>query len=233
MTPEVKAEIAAAVSGMGEQIAKQLTGGKTPDLAKAYVAFWGAVANVVKDAQNPHLKNNYASLEATMAVVKPALAANGLALLTIPGVVRDGNVTITTMLVHSSGQAWTFSTDIPLGEKIDKKTNLRKPAGPQEMGSCISYGRRYITQAISGMAAVDDDGEAASSVASDDEREEDTANAAGAISDLEARIGASTTVEGLQELKAAVSATGDKALVVKYLARREELKMALNKKKEK
>ncbi len=173
-------------AAVAEQVVAQLGQNRSSELAKAYVAFWGQVANVVKDAQNPHLKNNYATLEATMRVLKPALAANKLALLSVPGPVRDGNMSITTMLVHESGQSWSFSTELPLGEKTDKKTGKVIPATAQSAGSCITYARRYVALAIAGIAPVDDDGEAASNQPDpvESNEAEDAAQAAQPKSDL-------------------------------------------------
>ncbi len=221
---------------MADQIAAAMATRKQPDLAKAYVAFWGEVPNVVKNAQNPHLKNNYANLEATMAVVKPVLSKHGLALLVMPGVVQGGNVAITTKLVHETGQYWDFTTEVPLGETLDKKTGKVKPPTPQAMGSCISYGRRYIVQAISGMAAVDDDGEAASQSVAEPEAESPGEEAAPADDDAVARltgaIKAISTKKGtgyagivtLEGLKAEVQAAGDAELGRLYMAKRSELK---------
>ncbi len=224
-----------ASAAIAEQVAAQLAKGRTPELAKAYVAFWGSVANVVKDAQNPHLKNNYATLEATMAVVKPALAANKLALLSVPGPVRDGNMTLTTMLVHESGQAWSFSTELPLGEKTDKKTGKAIPATAQSAGSCITYARRYVALAIAGASPTDDDGEAASNQPEPDVGEEDDAASDAALATLSSAIRAIKPAKGkkleaitaLEGMKQAVQNTGDKGLVAEYLAKRAELK-ALN-----
>lgn len=225
-----------AAVGIAEQVAAQLAKGRNPDLAKAYVAFCSQVANVVKDAQNPHLKNNYATLEATLRVVKPALAANKLALLSVPGVVRDGNMTITTMLVHESGQAWTFTTELPLGEKTDKKTGKAIPATAQSAGSCITYGRRYIALAIACIAPVDDDGEAASNqpepesesptegLESDVNKEMIAALGAAIASILPAKGKKLEAAVALEELKGPVQKAGDEGLVATYMAKRAEIK---------
>ncbi len=220
----------ASVQSVAEQVAAAMAKGTKPDLAKAYVAFWGDVQNVVKNAQNPHLKNNYANLEATMAVVKPALAKNKLALLTMPGTAQHGVVAITTMLVHESGQCWTFTTEIPVGTKLDKKTGEPKPVDPQVMGSCISYGRRYIVQSISGMAAVDDDGEAASNQSN--EAEPEAADNSADVAALTAALNAIKPEKGkkleaitaLEALKPRVQAAGDSDLGQLYMKIRSELK---------
>jgi hypothetical protein len=135
------------------RLAGQMLEGRTPELAKAYVGFWGEVGHVGKDANNPHFKNDYASLEAVINRVKPVMTKYGLAVLQAPGQVRDRNMMLACMLVHTSGQAWSFTMELPLGDK----------ATAQSAGSCITYARRYFLLAISGIAPVDDDGNAASS----------------------------------------------------------------------
>lgn len=125
----------------------------SPDIAKlcaALHAAQGQVSGVVKDARNPHFKNRYATLEAVIEAAKPALQAQGLSFTQAPGALVDGNLEITTMLMHTSGQ-WLRSTlHVPL-QKRD----------PQGVGSAITYGSRYALMAALGMPPVDDDAETA------------------------------------------------------------------------
>ncbi len=216
---DVKAAIDAGIAKALAGIA----GGRTPELAKAYVKFWGEVRNVEKNAQNPHLKNRYADLEATLAVVKPALAANKLALLIVPGAASATGITLTTMLVHESGQSWVWQTDMPA--KAAKAGGI----GPQEAGGAISYARRYITQAIAGMAAVDDDGESASGAAEVESIPTDTDLIGKNITAFQANPGESgkDAAERLKaELEAKVSAAGDAKLAAQYIERRKALRAA-------
>lgn len=127
--------------------------GQLPALAKAYVKAWGEVGSVVvKNANNPHFKNDYADLSAVLAVLKPVFAANELALIQVPGKIVDGKISVVGVLMHSSGEQMAFETQLPIG---DKQT-------AQAAGSAITYGRRYQAGAIAGIAPADDDGEAAS-----------------------------------------------------------------------
>lgn len=125
---------------------------KTPALFDAYFDYWHEVGNVGKNAKNPHHKNDYANLEAVMAVVKPLMKKHGLVLLQVPGYIRDGNQVLQSALMHKpSKEVWNFHMEIPLGEKRTA----------QSTGSGLTYARRYFTLTISGMCPVDDDGEAA------------------------------------------------------------------------
>lgn len=120
-------------------------------IAPALHAAQGIMTGAVKDAKNPHFKNNYATLEAVVEAARPGLQANGLSVTQAPASIVDGSLTITTMLLHASGQ-WLRSTlHVPLGQKRDA----------QAVGSAISYGRRYALMAVLGLPSVDDDGQAA------------------------------------------------------------------------
>ena len=85
------------------------------------------------------------------AAVGP-LARNGLAVVQAPGLV-DGTVTLTTRLIHSSGQ-WMECV----------MAAASKNMGPQAIGSTVTYLRRGGLAAMVGVVSsddVDDDGEGA------------------------------------------------------------------------
>ena len=115
-------------------------------LAKAV----GEMQNPPLDSVNPHFKNKFSSLRAVSDAVRPALAANGLAYRQTP-------------LTDESG---TWVATIVYGE--DGSIELaRVPFSPQanqqQMGSGITYAKRYCLQAAFGLVGEeDDDGEAAS-----------------------------------------------------------------------
>lgn len=129
---------------MSESVAK---------LAAALAKAQGEMGGAVKDAANPAFKSKYATLEAVIDAVKPALSANGIAYVQAPGEVGEAGVPITTVLVHGESGEWMRSTlTVPLGNRRDA----------QGVGSAISYGRRYSLMSVLGIAAEDDDGNAAS-----------------------------------------------------------------------
>lgn len=114
-------------------------------LAKAQANTKGAL----KGSTNPHFKSKYADLESVVEACLPALNAAGIAVIQSPE--TDGQrVTVVTLLTHSSGQ-WV---------KGEASAEARD-AGPQAIGSCITYLRRYALAAMAGVAPEDDDGEAA------------------------------------------------------------------------
>lgn len=114
-------------------------------LSKAQAAMSGAV----KGSANPFFKSSYADLGAVCGAIKEAFADNNLSYTQLPSSV-NGRVSVTTMLMHSSGQ-W-----------IKSRLEMR-PAkdDPQAFGSVITYARRYALAAIAGVPQVDDDAESA------------------------------------------------------------------------
>jgi hypothetical protein len=104
------------------------------------------IGKVAKNAKNPHFKNTYADLNALIEAVEPILLEKGLILLQP---IKEGKVV--TMIIDASS-----SETIESG--IDLPTNLN----PQQMGSAITYFRRYTLQSLLSLQAIDDDGQTAS-----------------------------------------------------------------------
>lgn len=132
------------------------------ELAAALSKLQGSISNPVKDAQAHHSK--YASFPIILNTIRPHLEKNGLAIIqTSHKAERHGQVAVvvTTRIVHSSGQF--------IEEEISTAVNSQAKNNVQEMGSLISYMKRY---AIQGMVLIagddDDDGEAAARLAQGD-----------------------------------------------------------------
>lgn len=88
---------------------------------------------------------SYAELEDVMAAVKPALHENGLAIMnnvTMPG---TNVVSVTAVLLHTSGQI--HETD-PMIFQVDND--------PKSVGAATTYGKRYTISALCGVASEDD-----------------------------------------------------------------------------
>lgn len=109
-------------------------------LAKAQADMKAATFNRV----NPHFKNKYADLSAVLDAIRKPLAANGLA-MTQTTEIRDGGFVLVTTLRHSTGQWVASEYPLPSGAK------------PQELGSALTYARRYSLSALACIAADDDD----------------------------------------------------------------------------
>jgi hypothetical protein len=98
-----------------------------------------------KTKTNPHFKSDYADLADVLNAVRPALNAEGIA-------------------VVQSVEAGELVTELRRnGESIRSAIPLNLDVKPQELGSQLSYLRRYALSAIAGVASEsDDDGNAAS-----------------------------------------------------------------------
>ena len=103
-----------------------------------------AIGKVTKNATSHHSK--YADLNAILSTVEPVLLENGL-LLIQP---IQGNSVCTQIVDIDSGAMLESCMDLPQG------------VNPQNMGSAITYYRRYTLQSALSLQAVDDDGEKAS-----------------------------------------------------------------------
>ncbi len=121
------------------------------ELAAALAAAQGEMKNPLKDSDNPFFKSKYADLAANIDAARPALAKHGIACVQTPYSV-DGAIGVITRLIHASGQ-WIES---------DALSAMPKDSGPQAVGTCVTYLRRYQYAPMVGLAAEDDDGNASS-----------------------------------------------------------------------
>lgn len=93
----------------------------------------------------------YSDLASVIESSRPALTENGLAVLQlIEGSASKEEVTLTTVLTHSSGQFFKATSSIPL---ID----MKGCNAAQNAGASLSYLRRYAYQAIIGQPSEDND----------------------------------------------------------------------------
>lgn len=128
------------------------------ELAAALSKAQGKITGALKDSANPFFKSKYADLASVWDACRDQLAANGLAVVQINGNDSD-RITVTTMLVHSSGQ-WVRGVCSAKPAKDDA----------QATGSVITYLRRYGLAAITGVAQIDDDANAATGKKSEEPR---------------------------------------------------------------
>lgn len=120
-------------------------------IAPAFIKAKRAFLPALKDKTNPAYKSKYADLRACLEAVDDALLANGIAMYQETFEDSTG-VTVETVFLHESGE-------------IIRCGKLHVPASkqdPQGYGSALSYARRYSLMTACGIAAEDDDGQAAS-----------------------------------------------------------------------
>jgi hypothetical protein len=123
----------------------QQIGSLAAALAKAQLE----IANPEFDAVNPHFKNRYASLAAHTESLRKPLAKQGLAIVQSIST-GDNSVSVTTRLIHASGEWMADSVSMALPER----------ATAQVLGSFVTYLRRYSLAAFGLVVGEpDDDGE--------------------------------------------------------------------------
>lgn len=121
------------------------------NIAKAFVAAKREFAPALKTSTNPHFKSKYADLAGCLEAINEALLNNGIAVYQETYEDMTG-VTVETVFLHESGESL-------------RGGKLHVPASKQDsqgFGSALSYARRYSIMAAAGIAAEDDDGNAAS-----------------------------------------------------------------------
>lgn len=120
------------------------------ELATALVTAQGELKDITKNKQGYGYM--YATLESILAVTRPILAKNGLAVVQSHG--NDANlITVTTRIIHKSGQ-WLEDTG-----GVDYQV-LRNMNNAQSVGSAITYLRRYQISSFLNITSDEDiDGE--------------------------------------------------------------------------
>jgi len=141
---------------VGEELfeeAKHLASMIKPDYDKLFAALaiaQGQIQSAIADKENTHFNFKYADLDACWEACRKPLSENELCIVQIPSVGESGAVTMRTILGHSSGQSisCTYSMHPDKG-------------GPQALGSCMTYLRRYSLCSMVGISQEDDDANAA------------------------------------------------------------------------
>ncbi len=105
--------------------------------------FHNSVGTIAKDSTNPHFKNKYADINTVLDAIREPLKTAKLSFVQIPK--ADGIQTILSTL-DGKEQIESF---IPY---ILAKNDM------QQLGSAITYGRRYALVTMLGLEQEDDDG---------------------------------------------------------------------------
>ena len=124
-------------------------------LAGALALAQGAMSNGAKAKQGYGYK--YMELGALCDIARPALAANGIAVIQTHELIKGKNSSVVThtTVIHESNQWHKSSLELPI--KV-----MPQLSGAQMIGVVCTYGRRYSLQALCLIASEDDtDGTAA------------------------------------------------------------------------
>lgn len=126
---------------------------ETKALYKALGLFRKNIKQPVKDGKNPYFKSSYVTLEGVIKSVDEAMNGTGLSFVQEVATI-NGLPSVRTMLMHEDGG--TMATEwlsLP----------LKQGATPQDVGSLITYAKRYQLAGFMGISSdIDDDGNQAS-----------------------------------------------------------------------
>lgn len=124
---------------------------RSENIAKLALALNNAqkkIGAAKKDSNNPFFKSKYADLAAVMEACKDALNSEGISVLQPVTYTADGKHAVETILLHSSGEFISNSMALEL-----------KNITMQDLGSAISYARRYGLKSMVFIPDSDDDAE--------------------------------------------------------------------------
>ena len=123
------------------------------ELAAALAQAQAAFTPVGRTGNNPFLKTNYVTLDGIIEMTRLPLSNAGLSYTQVLDAAGEDLPTLTTMLMHSSGQ-WISSSAV-VRSISGKGTNEL-----QELGRSITYMKRYALAAMLGVSSDEDtDGE--------------------------------------------------------------------------
>jgi len=124
-------------------------------LAPALAAAQAEMGSAQLDQKNGHFRSRYASLASCLHAALPALQSHGLSVLQHPGFDPSTQiVSMTTCILHKSGEWMQSTCCLPLGGKKDGHA----------LKSATTYLRRTTLVSILGLPEEDDDGNATSAV---------------------------------------------------------------------
>jgi len=134
----------------------------TPTLATALAAFQAEVPKMSKDetakvkSEKANYSYGYAGLDQFVEIVEPVLGKHGLS-VTSKTTFIDGAFMLEVALLHESGEREVAFWPLPDPRRV----------GPQDIGSAMTYGRRYLGWGLTGTfpGGIDDDGKQAQQTA--------------------------------------------------------------------
>lgn len=123
---------------------------------KALISAQKCVLVAFKDGTNPAFKSKYATLDSVLSAIRGPLAENGFALIQ-DATSTDGSVSVVTKLLHESGGELVSQ---PLSAPLKKeftRDGKECPPSVQQIGSLVTYLRRYSLCPFLGVSLDDDD----------------------------------------------------------------------------
>lgn len=112
---------------------------------KAFVLAQAECKNAIHNKHNSHFKSTYADLAAVREAVVPVFNKHGFAIVQGTNVDLSAGFHLETKVIHESGGQMVFR--FPLPPDVGRV---------QQVGSVITYARRYSYAAIAGIVAEED-----------------------------------------------------------------------------
>lgn len=129
--------------------ARKTTAAAPISIEARFAAAWADCENPPIDASNPHFRTRFASLKATLGVIRTTCAKHGLAYRqAIQAPTGDTPPILISSLVDSDGNT------MPLGALV-----VDRPVNPQAFGANLTYAKRQLAQVDWGITGdPDEDG---------------------------------------------------------------------------
>jgi len=133
----------------------------TAKLAAALAEFQAEIKAIPRNAENPYFHSTYTDLASIWDTIRAPLAKHGLSVIQGGEPTLDGTlVSLSTMLLHISGEWIEGTFSVPVRRVKDKETGETTEASPQSYCSTITYARRYGLCAILGIISESEDDDA-------------------------------------------------------------------------
>ncbi len=120
-------------------------------LHQRLIQFHEQVGTIRKTETNPHFRSKFADVNTILKVVMPVLTSVGVVVIQEPQMTEAGGSYLVTSLVNADDRADSTTSKIPL--MLKDKTN------PQQLGSALTYARRYALVSMLLLESEDDDAE--------------------------------------------------------------------------
>lgn len=114
------------------------------EISAALAKALAVITNPTKDATNPHFRSKYATLDTGLNVIREALSKVGISFVQATRI--EGEMLMLDSRIMFGNQ-W-IESEYPV---------IKFPAKQQEIGSALTYARRYSLFALVGVAGEEDD----------------------------------------------------------------------------
>lgn len=123
---------------------------------KALINAQKCVLTAVKDGNNPAFKSKYATLDSVLAAIRAPLCENGFALIQDATSTADSVSVVTRLLHEGGGELVSQPLTAPLKKEFTRD-GKECPPSVQQIGSLVTYLRRYSLCPFLGVSLDDDD----------------------------------------------------------------------------